>query len=134
MQNRLTSFIEHHEILYKFQFGFRSNHSTSHSLISLINNIASDIDRSHIAAGVFIDLSKAFDTLDHQILLSKLEYYGIRGVALQWIRSYLLNREQFVQFKDTCSSSYKIRCGVAQGSILGPLLFILYINDFSNAL
>lgn len=134
MQKRLISFIERHEILYKFQFGFRSKHSTSHSLISLVNNIASDIDRGHIAAGIFIDLSKAFDTLDHQVLLSKLEYYGIRGVALQWIRSYLLNREQFVQFRYTCSSFNKIKCGVPQGSILGPLLFILYINDLPNAL
>ena len=108
-------------------------HSTCHSLISLTNNIALDIDRGHLAAGVFIDLSKAFDTLDHQILFSKLEHYGVGGVALQWIKSYLSNRKQFVQIKDTCSE-YEITCGVPQGSILGPLLFILYVNDLQKAL
>jgi hypothetical protein len=98
MQIRLTLLIEQCEILYtRFQFGFRSNHSTMHSLVSLINNVATAIDRNQIAAGVFIDLSKAFDTLDHEILFTKLQHYGIKGVALQWIKSYFCNREQFVQ-------------------------------------
>jgi hypothetical protein len=107
MQIRLTLFIEQCEILYRFQFGFRSNHSTMHSLVSLINNVATAIDRNQIAAGVFIDLSKAFDTLDHEILFTKLQHYGIRGVALQWIKSYFCNREQFVQYNETCSSMEK---------------------------
>ena len=107
MQIRLTLFIEQCEILYRFQFGFRSNHSTLHSLVSLINNVATAIDRNQIAAGVFIDLSKAFDTLDHEILFTKLQHYGIRGVALQWIKSYFCNREQFVQYNETCSSMEK---------------------------
>ena len=134
MHNRLTSHIERHEILYSLQFGFRRRHSTYHSLISLTKNIASDIDRGHLAAGVFIDLSKAFDTLDHQILFSKLEHYVVRGVALQWIKSYLSNRKQFVQIRETCSEFYEITCGVLQGSNLGPLLFILYANDLQKAL
>jgi hypothetical protein len=105
-----------------------------HSLASLINNVATAIDRNQIAAGVFIDLSKAFDTLDHEILFTKLQHYGTRGVALQWIKSYFCNREQFVQYDETCSSMEKLKCGVPQSSILGPLFFILYINHLPNAL
>ena len=86
--NRLVEFAEKHDILYRCQFGFRKNHSTSHALIHLVNKIASAIDQHETKVGVFLDLSKAFDTLNHQILFAKLEHYGIRDVALQWFKSY----------------------------------------------
>ena len=108
-------------------------HCTSLSCIHLINKIASAIDRHETTAGVFLDLSKAFDTIDHQILFGKLEHYGIRGLALEWIKSYFSCRQQFVQFNSTCSSKQTIKCGVPQGSILGPLFFILHINDLPHA-
>ena len=130
MYNRITEFAEQYNILYRYQFGFRKNYSTSHALIHLINRISSAIDQRETTVGVFLHLSKAFDTLDHQILFTKLEHYGIRGVVLQWIKSYFSCRRQFVQINQTCSSTQTIKCGVPQGSILGPLsVFILYIND-----
>ena len=88
MYNRLLDFIQRFEILYSLQFGFRAKHSTSHALTHLVNKIATDIDQSKISIGVFLDLSKAFDTLNRDILFSKLENYGIRRVALNWIKSY----------------------------------------------
>ena len=133
MYNSLVEFAETYEILFCCQFGFRKNHSTSLSLIHLINKISSAIDKRESTVGVFLDLSKAFDTLDHQILFTKLEHYGIRGTALQWIKSYFSCRQQFVQFNQACSPMQTIKSGVPQGSILGPLLFILYINDLPNA-
>ena len=126
--SRLIEFVERFEILHHYQFGFRKKHSTSLALVHLTNKIASAIDRKELTAGVFLDLSKAFDTLDHKILFNKLEHYGICGMALQWIKSYLSNRKQFVQFRKTCSDEQVIKCGVPQGSVLGPLLFILNIN------
>ena len=93
----------------------------------------SEFDQRETTVGVFLDLSKAFDTLDHQILFTKLEHYGIRDVALQWIKSYFSCRRQFVQINQTCSPTQTIKCGVPQGSILGPLFFMLYINDLSRA-
>ena len=95
--------------------------------------VEGSIDQRETTVGVFLDLSKAFDTLDHQILFTKLEHYGIRDVALQWIKSYFSCRRQFVQINQTCSPTQTIKCGVPQGSTLGPLLFILYINDLPRA-
>ena len=134
MCNGLTEFVEKYEILYCCQFGFRKNHSRSLVLIHLINKISSAIDRhAEITAGVFLDLCKAFDTLDHEILFLKLEHYDIRDVARKWIKSYFSCRQQFVQFNVACSTTQTIRRGVPQGSILGPLFFILYINNLPNA-
>ena len=133
MHNRLVIFAERFNILYHNQFGFRRGHSTSHALVHLINNIASAIDHNEATAGVFLTYrSEAFDTLNHEILFSKLEHYGIRGLALKWIKSYFLHRKQFVQYTNVSSSLQTIKCGVPQGSILGPLFFIFYINDLPN--
>ena len=129
MYIRMIEFAEQYNILYCCQL----NYSTSHDLIHLMNRISSAIDQRETTVGVFLDLSKAFDTLDHQILFTKLEHYGIRDVALQWIKSYFSCRQQFVQINQTCSSMQTIKCGVPQGSILGPLFFILYINDLPKA-
>ena len=98
-----------------------------------MNKIATSIDQSEITVGVFLDMLKAIDTLYHQILFSKLEHYGI-CIASQWIKSYFSNRKQFVQFNETRSIDRIIKCGVPQGSILGPLFFLLYINDPPNAM
>lgn len=83
--------------------------------------------------GIFVDLSKVFDSLDHSILLDKLEHYGMRGVTLDWFRSYITNRKQLVQYQNCKSSSTSVQCGVPQGSILGPLLFLLYINNITRS-
>ena len=132
MYNRLLEFLNRGQILSDNQYGFRKKHSTSYALTKLFDKLSCAIDNREIAVGVFIDLSKAFDTVDHEILLEKLEHYGIRGVAHNWFRSYLSNRQQYVEFNSTFSPCQQIRCGVPQGSILGPLLFLVYINDLCN--
>ena len=111
LYNRMIKFAEQYNILYRCQFGLRKNYSTSHALI---NRISSAIDQRETTVGAFLDLSKAFDTLDHQILFTKLEDYGIRDVALQWIKSYSSCRQQFIQINQTCSSMQTIKCGVPQ--------------------
>lgn len=99
------------------------------ALMELVEELTSSIDNKKYAVGIFIDLKKAFDIIDHGILLQKMERFGIRGVGCDWLSSYIGNRQQFVQMGEYRSTSLDITCGVSQGSILGPKLFILYIND-----
>ena len=114
------------------QFGFRTGRSSSMAIVNLMEKITNSLDNKKAVISVFIDLRKAFNTIDHTILLQKLNHYGIRGIVSQWVCSYLTHRKQYVQIKGTQSSLERILCGVPQGSILGPTLFNLYLNDICN--
>ena len=133
MYKRLYDYFTVNNILFNKQFGFRAGHSTEHALLELIDQICDSFNDKNYFLGIFVDLSKAFDTVDHSILLKKLEHYGIKGRNLSWFQSYLSNRKQYIEYKQENKTSNtelsNIICGVPQGSILGPLLFIIYVND-----
>lgn len=127
---RTVKFLNSSKIFSNFQFGFREKHTTTHAILHFINKVSYAMDNHMHTLGIFLDYSKAFDTVDHKILLCKLSHYGVRGAALDWFRSYLADRQQFVSINGFDSELQNVSCGVPQGSLLGPLLFILYINDF----
>ena len=131
---RLDSFLNGQSFFHKNQFGFRKKISTSHATTLLVENITTAFEKKQSMIGVFLDLSKAFDTIDHQILLQKLMHCGVRGLTLEWFFGYLNDRTQQVVCNNQLSDILKIKCGVPQGSILGPLLFLIYVNDFCRCI
>ena len=134
MHKRIYLFLEKYELLYDLQFGFRTGYSTSHALIHMTETIRAALDAGYVTCGIFVDFQKAFDTVNHEILLKKLEHYGFRGVINDWFRSYLTNRKQKVVINGFESNTNTIGHGVPQGSVLGPILFLIYINDLHKCI
>ena len=130
--SQLYSYFDQNGLLYKSQYGFRKGHSCEFAAMEVTDKIFQSLDKKKLPIALFLDFSKAFDTINHSILLNKLKHYGINGTALKWFSSYLTNRKQFVLYKGKMSKETTITTGVPQGSILGPLLFIIYINDIAK--
>ena len=128
--SRVYSYLDKNNLIYSKHFGFRGGFSTNHAIISITENIRNLLDQGQYVCGVFVDLEKAFDTVHHDILCDKLKFYGLRGNVNDLLKSYLSNRKQFVSINGFDSEIKDVTCGVPQGSSLGPLLFLLYINDF----
>ena len=133
MHSQFYAFLNGINLITEQQYGFRSNHSTELATLKLMDTIMYELDNSHIPVAIFIDLSKAFYTLNYKILMRKIKHYGLGNVAYNFIKNYLTNRQQFVKLRNLKSKLIPIRIGVTQGLILGPLLFSIYINDLPKS-
>ena len=134
--NKIMAFTNRNKLFYSHQYGFRPKHSTIHPILHLLNDCAeaSNSNPIQITIAILCDLSKAFHVINRDILIAKLDYYGLRGLIKDWLISYLSNRTQFVSINNNQSDYLSVDCGVPQGSILGPLLYLIYVNDISNSI
>ena len=134
MYSRLIEFLKEKQILYYEQFGFQKDFSTNHAILNLLEIIQKALDDGQIACGIFADLEKVFDTVSHDILLEKLDHYGIRGISNDWFKSYLNDRSQFASINGFNSNYKTTKYSFPQSSVLGPLLFLIFINDLNIAM